>query len=140
MGLHSSGEYDPQPLTIATLAEPGQNDGMAAESWGNLRDAADLFPYLHKTSPDWDPAVIDFLKQTPNKVVDWNLRWRDGVYQWTSDGSRIIRLGDSAHAFLPTAGNGAVQALEDGISLAECLRIGGKGNVQWALRVHNKLR
>lgn len=84
--------------------------------------------------------MIDFLKQTPSKVVDWNLRWCDGAYQWASDGRLLIRLGDAAHAFFPTAGNGAVQAIEDGISLAECLRFGGKDNVQWATKVHNKLR
>lgn len=72
--------------------------------------------------------------------MDWNLRWRDGSYQWASDGGRLIRVGDAAHAFFPTAGNGAVQALEDAISLGECLRIGGKNNVQWATKVHNKLR
>lgn len=113
---------------------------MAAESWGNLRDVKDLFLYLDRAGDNWDPAVIDFIKQTPEKVVDWNLRWRDGTYQWTSDGGRLVRLGDAAHAFLPTAGNGAVQALEDGNSLAECLQIGGKANVQWATKVHNKLR
>ncbi len=89
---------------------------------------------------DWDPAVVDFLKQTPCDVVDWNLRWRDSASQWTSDGGRVVSLGDAAHAFLPTAGNGAVQALEDGISLAECIRIAGKEKVQWATKVHNTLR
>ena len=99
-----------------------------------------MLHHLFKAGQDWDPAVIDFLKQTPTQVVDWNLRWRDGTYQWTSNGGRLLRLGDAAHAFLPTAGNGAVQALEDGISIGECLRLGGKGNVQWETKVHNKLR
>ena len=65
---------------------------------------------------------------------------RDGDERWTSDTGRIVALGDAAHSFLPTSGNGAVQALEDAISLGECLRIGGKENVGWATKVHNKLR
>lgn len=73
-------------------------------------------------------------------MVDWQLKMRDSSYQWTSEGGRLVRIGDAAHTYLPTAGNGAVQALEDGTSLAECLRLAGKGNIGWATKVHNKLR
>lgn len=73
-------------------------------------------------------------------MVDWKLRWRDGTTQWASDGGRLIRIGDAAHAFLPTAGNGAVQGLEDAVSLAECLRLTGKEGVPQATKVFNKLR
>lgn len=73
-------------------------------------------------------------------MVDWKLRWRDGTPQWTSDRGRLVRLGDAAHAFFPTAGNGAVQALEDSVSLGECLRIAGKKGIRQATKVHNKLR
>ena len=60
--------------------------------------------------------------------------------QWTSNGGRLLRLGDSAHAFFPSTGNGAVQALEDSVSLGECLRIAGRKGVQQATKIHNKLR
>ena len=110
------------------------------ESWSNLQDADALITGLENKSANWDPAVIDFLRQTPGKVVDWRLRWRDGTKQWTSEGGRQLRLGDSAHAFFPTAGNGAVQALEDAVSIAECLRLAGKKDVQIAMKVHNELR
>jgi hypothetical protein len=80
------------------------------------------------------------MRRIPGQVVDWGLRWRDPTEQWTSAGGRIITLGDAAHTFLPTAGNGAVQACEDAVSLAECLRQGGKHDAPWATRVHNKLR
>ncbi|KAF7192510.1 FAD-dependent monooxygenase fsr3 [Pseudocercospora fuligena] len=115
-------------------------DELSEESWHNLRDPEDIIRQIEKSSDKWDPAVIDFVQQTPTQVVDWRLMWRDGVEQWTSDGGRIIKLGDAAHSFFPTAGNGAVQAQEDGLSLAECLRLGGKSGVQWATKVHNKLR
>lgn len=112
----------------------------AKESWSNLKDPSDLIPYLEKANSEWDPAVLDFIRQAPTGVVDWKLRWRDGSPQWTSDRGRLVRLGDSAHAFLPTAGNGAVQGIEDALSLAECLRVGGKKDVCYATKVHNKLR
>ena len=122
------------------LILPVQDYNDAEESWSNLKDPSDLIPYLEKTNGEWDPAVLDFIRQAPAGVVDWKLRWRDGSPQWTSDKGRLVRLGDSAHAFLPTAGNGAVQGIEDAISLAECLRIGGKKGVCHATKVHNKLR
>jgi hypothetical protein len=120
----------------------GQNDGKAAESWTNRREVDEILPQLlaSAASDGWDPAVIDFIKQTPRPVTDWQLKWRDTSYQWTSDGGRLLRIGDAAHTFLPTAGNGAVQGLEDGLSIAECLRIGGKQGVPWSTKVHNKLR
>ena len=91
-------------------------------------------------SDDWDPAVTSFLEQSPARIVDWELRMRDCTETWVSSHGRILRLGDCAHAFLPTAGNGAVQAIEDAVSIAECLRTAGKADVAWATRVHNKLR
>ena len=112
----------------------------AKESWSHLKDPAELIPYLERASDEWDPAVLDFVRSSPTGVVDWKLRWRDGTPQWTSDSGRLIRLGDAAHAFLPTAGNGAVQGLEDAVSLAECLRIGGRNGLTQATKVHNKLR
>lgn len=111
------------------------------ESWHNLHDADVIIDQVKKSSKDWDPAVIDFIQQTPTQVVDWKLRWRDGAKQWISDGGRLVLLGDAAHAFFPTAGNGAVQALEDTVSLAECLRLGADHrDIRWATKVHNELR
>lgn len=112
----------------------------AKESWSDGLNAEQLIPYLQKSSDAWDPAVLDFVQSAPDKVVDWKLRWRDSTPNWTSKGGRLIRIGDAAHAFFPTAGNGAVQGLEDAVSLSECLRIGGKEGVAWATKVHNKLR
>lgn len=85
---------------------------MSADSWHNMREPEDIIKIIEKSADDWDPAVLDFIRQTPNQVVDWRLMWRDSIEQWTSDGGRVVKIGDSAHAFFPTAGNGAVQALE----------------------------
>ncbi|KAI8946936.1 FAD/NAD(P)-binding domain-containing protein [Xylaria longipes] len=88
-----------------------------------------------------DPDLLETLRVIPdNSAIDWTLRWRDPQPKWTSDGGRVVQLGDSAHSFLPTSGNGASQACEDALSLATCLRIAQKGNERVATRVHNKLR
>lgn len=105
-----------------------------------MKDVSEVIRYLEKANEDWDPAVLDFVRSAPAGVVDWKLRLRDSTPQWTSTGGRLLRLGDSAHTFLPTSGNGAVQALEDALSIGECLRIGGKEGVKQATKVHNTLR
>jgi 2-polyprenyl-6-methoxyphenol hydroxylase-like FAD-dependent oxidoreductase len=88
------------------------------------------------------PEVAErLIKTTPkNGIIDWDIMWRDPKENWISPGGRVIQVGDSAHTFLPSSGSGATQALEDAISLATCLQIGGKSNAPIAAKVHNKLR
>jgi hypothetical protein len=66
--------------------------------------------------------------------------WRDLHEDWVSPTGRVAQVGDSAHSFLPSSGNGASQAMEDAITLATCLQIGGKDRVCEATKVYNKLR
>ena len=89
----------------------------------------------------WDPRLLALIKQTPpQRIVDWKLMWRNPNPTWTSPGKLIIQIGDAAHSFLPTSANGATQSLEDGMSLASCLQLGGKHNIALSTTVHNHLR
>ena len=49
-------------------------------------------------------------------------------------------LEDAAHPFLPTSAQGAIQALEDGITLALLLRKAGKENVRAASCAYQDIR
>ncbi|CAH0004297.1 unnamed protein product [Clonostachys byssicola] len=107
------------------------------ESW-NASASADVV--IDKLS-GWDSGLVELLRNIPaGSCTDWTLRFRDPQPIWTSKAGRVVQLGDSAHAFLPTSGNGASQACEDALSLARCLRQGGKGHEGVATRVHTKLR
>ncbi|KAI8951146.1 hypothetical protein F4801DRAFT_300749 [Xylaria longipes] len=122
------------------IAFTHKDDGNAKESWNSTIPASELLAIL-KERTNWGEEIMDFVKQVPaDTLIDWKLTWRDPQPVWASKGGRIIQLGDSAHAFLPSSANGATQAIEDGISLAECLRQGGKDRVPWATKVHTKLR
>lgn len=66
--------------------------------------------------------------------------WRNPQPKWTSPKGRVVQIGDSAHAFLPTSGSGATMALEDAFSLATCLELSGKANAPLGTKVHNILR
>jgi 2-polyprenyl-6-methoxyphenol hydroxylase-like FAD-dependent oxidoreductase len=81
------------------------------------------------------------IRTTPEDgITDWKLMWRDLQPQWTFPEGRVVQLGDSAHTFVPSSGNGATQAIEDAICLATCLQLRGKSNLPLVVKVYNKLR
>jgi salicylate hydroxylase len=53
------------------------------------------------------------------KHYKWGLHDRDPLKQWTK--GRATLLGDAAHPMLPYLGQGACQAMEDGVVLAAAL-------------------
>jgi len=105
------------------------------ESWvfpGKLED-------VYKVLEGWDPVCKAIVEKTP-AVVDWKLVYRDPLPTWVSKHARILLVGDAAHPFLPTSAQGATQAMEDGVTIAVCLKKAGKENVPGAVRVHQEIR
>ena len=117
-----------------------QDHGIAQESWNHRVTPEEVLKFT-ATIKGWPEVADRVIKSTPsNLIVDWKLMWRDPQPNWVSRTGRVVQLGDAAHTFLPSSGNGGTQAIEDGVSLATCLRIGGKHNIPAAMRVHNLLR
>jgi 2-polyprenyl-6-methoxyphenol hydroxylase-like FAD-dependent oxidoreductase len=113
------------------------------ESWNNTIENEEVLTELDKVpgAHKWAPIFQELVKCTPEKtIINFNLLWRDPQPSWTSPGARVVQIGDSAHSFLPASGNGATQAIEDAISLATCLKKGGKGNIEQAVRAHIRFR
>ncbi|KAF9878321.1 hypothetical protein CkaCkLH20_04359 [Colletotrichum karsti] len=105
------------------------------ESWSLPGKLEDVYQALE----GWDPLCKMIVEKTPS-LVDWKLVYRDALPNWISKGGRIGLLGDAVHPFLPTSVQGATQAMEDGVTLAICLRRAGKGNVPTALKAYQNLR
>lgn len=120
---------------------PLDAQGVATESWEPNTDPEDVVKGLLQ-APDWDPAIPALVRTAPKgAIVHWPLLWRDLRREWTSPGGHVVQVGDSAHTFTPTSGSGATQALEDAITLATCLRLGGEPrNAPLAAKVFNLLR
>ncbi|RYP82354.1 hypothetical protein DL770_005613 [Monosporascus sp. CRB-9-2] len=117
------------------LTHPDEHD--IDESWSFPGQLSEVL----ETIKDWDPMCTRIVSKTPgDKLVDWKLVYRDPLPTWVSPEGRILLVGDSAHPFLPTSAQGATQALEDGVTIAVCLRKGGKDNVPTAVRAHEKIR
>lgn len=118
--------------------------GTETESWNDTIDADEVIKAMNETHgelPKWSPIFQRLVRcSPPNTIINFELWWRDPQLRWASPSSRVVQIGDSAHSFLPSSGNGATQAFEDAVSLASCLQVGGKKNVQQAVEVHTKLR
>jgi hypothetical protein len=86
------------------------------------------------------------LQVTGTEKESWNNTIeKEEVLQGMEDmpGMETIKwaqIGDAAHSYLPASGNGATQAIEDAISIASCLQIGGKENIPQSVRVHIRFR
>ncbi|MCJ1405849.1 hypothetical protein MMC11_009079 [Xylographa trunciseda] len=117
-----------------------KDNGLATESWQDSTKIEDVLKYT-ATVPGWPEIMNRTIRTTPKDgIIDWKLMWRDPQPQWASPRGRVLQLGDAAHTFIPSSGNGATQAIEDAVSLATCLRLGGEDNVPDAVKVHVKLR
>ncbi|KAK3380972.1 hypothetical protein B0H63DRAFT_545233 [Podospora didyma] len=117
--------------------------GSEKESWSNTIESDEVLANMDKgVGPlPWAPMFKELIKLTPsNTIVNFELFWRNPQPKWASPAARVVNIGDAAHSFLPASGNGATQAIEDAISLASCLQIGGKENIPEAVRAHVRIR
>lgn len=117
--------------------------GSEEESWNSTIDKEEVLKNMDKgVGPTpWADIFKKLVKCTPdNTIINFELLWRNPQPTWISPGGRICQIGDSAHSFLPASGNGATQAIEDAVTIASCLQIGGKENIPQSVRVHMRFR
>ncbi len=69
----------------------------------------------------WAPPVQAVIDATPEDAIVQNDIVDRPPLSWWGRG-RVTLLGDAAHAAAPNLGQGACQALEDAVVLADCLR------------------
>jgi salicylate hydroxylase len=84
------------------------------ESWIAECDRAEILERYRK----WHPALQEIF-EAGKTWYKWALYDRDPIPQWTR--GRATLLGDAAHPMLPYLGQGAGQAIEDGVVLAAAL-------------------
>ncbi|KAK4998618.1 hypothetical protein LTR66_000974 [Elasticomyces elasticus] len=117
--------------------------GSEAESWNNTIEADEVLKGMDEVrgTAKWAPIFRELVKITPPKtIINFQLLWRNPQPSWASPSARVVQIGDCAHSFLPSSGNGATQAIEDAISLASCLQVGGKENIPQSVRAHVRFR
>ncbi len=116
-------------------------DGLNWFAFVRASDADELAPdahgYLLERTSGWTAPGHEVIAVTPPKEVTCSeVVAREPLERWT-DG-RVALLGDAAHAMTPFTGQGACQAIEDAVVLAESLRDGP--DVPTALRAYETRR
>jgi FAD-dependent urate hydroxylase len=133
-------------LAVAPFSHPVMTEGYVAHYWGRgkrfgLCDVGDGQVYWWGTSnhdnaadaalsiskqevlaayAGWAPEVVAAIEATPESaLMKMHARDRQPVEQFC-DG-RVVLLGDAAHPMLPSLGQGAAQAIEDAVVLADRL-------------------
>lgn len=70
--------------------------------------------FLREGAEDYPEIVQSAVSNIPlNKINLWPFHMVPGLDTWASKHSRVVILGDAAHAIPPTAGQGINQAFED---------------------------
>ncbi|KAF2658580.1 salicylate hydroxylase [Lophiostoma macrostomum CBS 122681] len=88
----------------------------------------------------WDPRllkVINMIKST----LKWPLVSGVPLRTWLSPSTKLLIIGDAAHAMVPYMSEGAAMAVEDGAALAEIISlIKEPGQLPNALRIFERVR
>ncbi|KAK4496943.1 hypothetical protein PRZ48_011392 [Zasmidium cellare] len=89
---------------------------------------------------EFAPSVIELLRMADDQSLKvWNLLDLEKMPAFVH--KKLAVLGDAAHPFLPYQGQGAGQAIEDGISLATVLPLGTpKAAIPERLQLYEKCR
>lgn len=82
---------------------------------------ADWRRWLHELMDGDAGPAARIIDATPGPIHGFTTYDMPVVRRW-HDGSRMIIIGDAAHATSPAAGQGASMSLEDAVILAKCLR------------------
>ena len=122
----SAGRY----LNFVAVTE---EESWTRESWTDRGSLADA----HRAFDGWHQQVHDIIDAV-DETYKWALFDRDPLSRWST--GNVTLLGDAAHAMLPYMAQGAVQSIEDGATLAACLKGAGLDDVPAALARYEKLR
>ncbi len=107
------------------------NDTWTEESWIRECDRSEVIENYR----GWHESLLRLFSAS-EKHYKWALYDRDPLERWTR--GRVTILGDAAHPMLPYLGQGACQAMEDGVVLAAALA--SIADARAALELYQRIR
>lgn len=101
------------------------------------RHAGDGHAALLARFDRWHEPVRAVIAATPpDRIVRTDIADRHPIARWHE--GQVVLLGDAAHPMTPNLGQGACQAIEDAVVLADALS--SQGSIQMALRAYDVRR
>ncbi|KAL4979590.1 hypothetical protein BDW66DRAFT_157412 [Aspergillus desertorum] len=123
------------------IAHPSGNTGLSPGMYLGVLVGDDIIAFEFMPRDDIAKGTTTESCAPKGAIVHWPLLWRDLPCEWSFHAGRGVQVGDSAHSFIPTSGNGGSQALEDAITLATCLYLAGDPQrANFAIKIYNLLR
>ena len=103
----------------------------APEKQGNFKEE------MHNMFASWSPKIKEIIALTPSENIKYiEVFDHNPTNIWFKD--TVCMLGDSAHAALPTSGQGACQAIEDAWHFTKCLA--AANSIEGAFKAFKELR
>ncbi|KAF3763332.1 FAD/NAD(P)-binding domain-containing protein [Cryphonectria parasitica EP155] len=100
----------------------------------------DILGNMRREFEGWDPQLTRIISLI-DKALKTPLMTGSALDKWVSNSSKLIILGDAAHAMVPYMSQGAAMAVEDGAALAVALsKITSPKEVKFALNVFEQER
>jgi 2-polyprenyl-6-methoxyphenol hydroxylase-like FAD-dependent oxidoreductase len=112
------------------FAQRNAPEGVQEKPCGRKSEVLELFH-------DWHDPIPAVIEATDEKHILRNDIYQSPLLRHWSHG-RVTLLGDAAHAMTPNLGQGACQAVEDAVVLADCLK--AEQNVTSALQLYERRR
>jgi salicylate hydroxylase len=103
------------------------------ESWTDHADISEV----HASYQGWHPQIHAILDAV-DEAFKWALFDREPLATWSK--GRVTLLGDACHPMLPYMAQGAAQAIEDGATLAACIRGASAKTIEGAINLYETLR
>src|SRR6266567_2391346 len=80
--------------------------------------------YMQELVKGWHEPIPSMIQATAAQtIIHTELNELESLGQWHR--GRVVLLGDAAHAMTPNLGQGACQAIEDAVTLGQCLKEAG---------------
>lgn len=103
--------------SVVNILAVAPRETWAGPAWREPCTVADVLAEF----TGWHPAVREMIGAVTAEPAWWGLHDYEAFPTWSS--GRLVLLGDAAHAMLPHQGQGANQAIEDAIVLADELAV-----------------
>ena len=109
-------------------------DARDPSTWQNMTQD-EILSEMRSHFQGWDADLTKTIELIDH-TLKWPLNGNNNLESWVSSSSRLVVLGDAAHAMVPYMSQGAAMAVEDGAALGVVLNnIYSVSELHFALRV-----